>query len=68
MAKERLHGYWTSKENPNIYVFVEKVYKAGYVTGVMYERLEGGGEKIFFPGLKCTHEELLEKYERGLKH
>lgn len=66
MPKEDLNGYWTNKENPNIYVFVEKTFKKGYVTGFQYEKLSNGGEKIFYPGIKLTHDELKEQYERGL--
>jgi hypothetical protein len=64
MSKPRLHGYWVNKENPNITVFVEKVYKAGYVTGFKYEKLPDGGELIY-PPFKVTWDELQEKFERG---
>jgi hypothetical protein len=63
MGKPKLYGYWISKENPNIKVFVERVYKSGHVTGFKYEKLPNGGELIH-PPFKATWEELQEKFER----
>jgi hypothetical protein len=67
VPKESLNGYWTNKSNSNIYVFIEKTFKKGYVTGFEYEKLSDGGEKIFAGGFNCTVEDLKEHFERGLK-
>lgn len=58
MAKS-LNGYWISNENPDVTVFVEKVYKKGTVTGFKYTKIRQGeviGE------FKATHEELQRDY------
>lgn len=68
MAKQSLHGYWTSKEDPNVYIVVDKVYKKGYVTGFRYEKIpvqDGYGEVA--SQLRITQEELLSNYEKGLR-
>ncbi|MDW8515098.1 hypothetical protein [Priestia flexa] len=64
MKKGSLNGYWTSKEDKNRYVFVERVFKKGYVTGFSYLKV-ADGEVI--SSLKITHDELQEQYEKGLK-
>jgi hypothetical protein len=58
-----LNGYWTNKADKNCYVYVERVFKKGYVTGFSYLKVSDG-EVI--SQLKITHEELQEQYERGL--
>ncbi|UYL93917.1 hypothetical protein PK21_gp74 [Geobacillus phage vB_GthS_PK2.1] len=59
MAK--LNGYWTSKTDPNVTVYVEKVYKKGYVTGFKYKKMPFGEVHSRF---KATFDELLKQYER----
>lgn len=61
MAKERLNGYWYHKEYPKVYVYVDRVYKAGYVTGVHYEKTDGGEVAS---ELRVTHELLKALYKR----
>jgi hypothetical protein len=58
-----LNGYWTSKIDPNRYIYVERVFKKGYVTGFSYLKI-AKGEVV--GALKITHEELQRDYERGL--
>lgn len=64
MAKERLNGYWTSKADKAVYIFVEKVYKKGYVTGLTYRRTDDG--EVFLPPFKMLTEELTSGYVQGL--
>ncbi|AQY55094.1 hypothetical protein [Geobacillus phage TP-84] len=59
MAK--LNGYWISKTDPNVTVYVEKVYKKGYVTGFKYMKVADGEIHSRF---KATFDELLDQYER----
>jgi hypothetical protein len=59
MPKKTLNGYWTSKENKNLTVYVERVFKKGYVTGFSYLKTDKG-EVI--GRLKCSHDELKENY------
>lgn len=61
MAKERLNGYWTRKYGGH-YVFVDRVYKKGYVTGRKYYKTDEGEVMGDF---RATHEELKRDY---LKH
>jgi len=61
MTKQKLNGYWVSKSDPNVYIYVDRVYKKGYVTGFWYKKIPEG--ELASP-LKITHEELLEQYER----
>lgn len=59
--KQRLNGYWVHKTNPDVTVYVEKVWKAGHVTGFSYTKTPKGtvhGE------LRITHDELKQDYER----
>lgn len=65
MPKQKLNGYWTNKANPDMYIFVEKVFKKGYVTGFKYSKNAEGKEVIHLDGLKITHEELERDYERN---
>lgn len=66
MGKSKsLNGYWTSVIDPCRYIYVERVFKKGYVTGFSYLRLGEGKEVV--GALKITHEELQRDYERGLK-
>lgn len=60
---EKLNGYWTSKENPDVTVYVDRVYKAGHVVGFSYTKTETHGEVI--GEFKATHEELKDGYTRG---
>ncbi|WP_257064241.1 hypothetical protein [Priestia megaterium] len=61
MAKERLNGYWVSKKYPNMTLYVERVYKAGYVTGFGYLKSEEGE---LISKEKMSHEELKNDYVR----
>lgn len=61
MAKQKLNGYWVSKTDPDVTIYVDRVYKKGYVTGFRYKKIPEGE---LASQLKITHEELLEQYER----
>lgn len=57
----RLNGYWVNKDNEQETVYVEKVFKKGYVTGFGYLTTEKGQIHSQF---KATHEELQRQYNR----
>lgn len=63
--KERLNGYWVSKEDPSIGVFIERVFKKGpkkgYVTGFSYVETIAGTVHAEF---KATNEQLLNGFKR----
>jgi hypothetical protein len=56
-----LNGYWQSKTDPAVTVYVEKVFKKGYVTGFHYRKVSDG--TVHAP-LKISHEELQRDYTR----
>jgi hypothetical protein len=56
-----LNGYWVKKDDENETVYVEKVFKKGYVTGFKYLSTPAGTIHSQF---KITHDELLEQYNR----
>ncbi|WP_281998651.1 hypothetical protein [Priestia flexa] len=59
--KETLNGRWVHKENLDKTLFVERVYKAGYITGFGYLKTEKG-EVI--SQQKLTHDELKRDYKK----
>lgn len=61
MPKETLNGYWVKKDDPSVTIYVERVFKKGYVTGFKYTDEMGS---TVIGQLKISHEELLEQYER----
>lgn len=61
MTKQRLNGYWVDKIDPDVTIFVEKVFKAGHVTGFKYTKTPKG---TVHSELKISHEELQRVYER----
>lgn len=61
-----LNGYWTCKADNNRYIYVEKTFKKGYVTGFSYLSVDGKTVISTTP-LKITHEELQNQYEKELK-
>jgi hypothetical protein len=65
MKPKRLNGYWTAKDG-SCYIFVEKVFKAGHVTGFRYFRIDGR-EVIDMNPFKVSQEELVRDYEKGMK-
>jgi hypothetical protein len=56
-----LNGYWNSKKEENVEIYVEKVFKKGYVTGFHYRKVSDG---VVHSPLKITHEELERDYTR----
>lgn len=62
MGKEKLNGYWTKKFGGH-YVYIERVYKQGYVTGFKYWKNDEGHQ--IQGQIRLTHDELKENY---LKH
>lgn len=60
--KEKLNGYWVEKENPDNYIYVEKVFKKGYVTALSYFKVND--KEVIGPTIKLTHKELKEKYTK----
>jgi hypothetical protein len=58
-----LNGYWIKKADPNIKIFVEKVFKKGYVTGFEYITINGVEYPSMTP-LRISHEELKSEYEQ----
>lgn len=60
---KRLNGRWIKKSDPNVTVFVEKVFKKGYVTGFTYIKINGVEHMSMNP-LKISHEELQNEYEQ----
>ena len=56
-----LNGYWVNKADKSISLYVERVYKKGYVTGFKYHKIAGATVHSQF---KATHEELQNDYER----
>lgn len=59
---KRLNGRWVNKADSNITVFVEKVFKKGYVTGFIYTKTPEGE---IHGQMKMSQEELLDNYERA---
>lgn len=66
MKQKRLNGYWT-KNDGSCYVFVVRVYKAGYVTGFRYFKRPDGKEVIDTKPFRATHEEIERDYIKGMK-
>lgn len=64
MAKKSFNGYWTAKDG-SAYVFIDRTYKAGYVTGIRYFKRDGK-EIIDMQPFKRTYDEMLAEYEKGM--
>ncbi|AQS44192.1 hypothetical protein LSG23_09390 [Bacillus velezensis] len=61
MAKSRLNGYWDNRLDANETVYVDRVYKKGYVTGFKY--LQVGEREVTSP-FRATYEELEGNYNK----
>ncbi|ERH59206.1 MULTISPECIES: hypothetical protein [Bacillus amyloliquefaciens group] len=61
MAKTRLNGYWDNRLDANETVYVDRVYKKGYVTGFKY--LQVGEHEVISP-FRATYEELEGKFNQ----
>ncbi|QNR70374.1 hypothetical protein IAQ67_28885 (plasmid) [Paenibacillus peoriae] len=61
MAKEKLNGYWIKNDDPNVTVYVDKVFKKGYVIGFMYRKAELGEVVSRF---KVENKELINNYTK----
>lgn len=65
MKPKKFNGYWTKKDGSE-YIFVEKTFKAGYVTGIRYFKRDGK-EIISMIPVKETFEDLLSGYTKGMQ-
>jgi hypothetical protein len=58
---EKLNGYWVSKADDNVTVAVDRVFKAGHVTGFKYTKTSEG---VVHSQFKASQEELKRDYKR----
>lgn len=58
---KRLNGRWIKKDDRNVEVVIEKVYKKGYVTGYQYERIGSG---MVHSPFKTSHDVLQAQYKQ----